>query len=66
MSERNFCIGCDLFDICEFANNVKFCDNCNQGDICDVRTVCCDAGHDIECNNGYEEDEMEVDEDERS
>ena len=57
MSEQNFCIGCDLFDTCEFANNVNFCDNCKDGAICDIRSECCDMGHDIECNNGYEESE---------
>jgi hypothetical protein len=60
MSDRNFCIGCDLFETCEHADNVNFCDNCKDSDICDIRNVSCDEGHDIECNNGYEEDEIEV------
>ena len=59
MSCKNFCMGCDLFDTCEFADCINFCDNCKDGDICNIRTESCAAGHDTECNNGYEEDEEE-------
>ena len=57
---EDFCIGCNLREDCGLVNIVNFCDNCLHAESCEIRSVGCDAGHDIECNNGYEE-ESEVD-----
>lgn len=50
----SYCDGCEYYDECEYAGMVNFCDDCKDGEGCGLRTVCCEAGHDIECNNGFE------------
>ena len=51
----SYCDSCEYYDECEFADEINFCDDCKDGDGCDLRCVCCEAGHDIECNNGFED-----------
>lgn len=50
----NHCLTCEYYDECEHAEYVNFCEDCKDYAICPIRTVCCEAGHDIECNNGFE------------
>lgn len=66
---ENYCDTCDLYEDCEYAGNICFCDFCADRKDCTVKCVTCDAGHYIECNNGFEvegniypEDEIEEDE----
>lgn len=58
------CDFCKYYDECEFADYYNFCDDCKYGDDCTIRTVSCERGYDIECNNGFEDkDILEDDED---
>lgn len=50
----NHCLTCEYYDECEHAEYVNFCEDCKEYAKCPIRTVCCEAGHDIECNNGFE------------
>lgn len=66
---ENYCDTCDLYEDCEYAGNICFCDFCADRKGCTVKCVTCDAGHHIECNNGFEvegdvypEDEVEEEE----
>lgn len=34
----------------------NFCDDCRDSVFCTIRSVSCQAGYDIECNNGFEEE----------
>lgn len=47
----NHCSECELD--CELRDNINFCENCINYIGCGI-IVSCDAGHDIECNNGFE------------
>ena len=49
------CTYCEHYDKCEYADEIRFCDECRHNYSCPIRNVCCEAGHDIECNNGFEE-----------
>lgn len=49
------CNGCKFYDDCVYADNYNFCEDCRAGFGCSLRTVQCEAGYDIECNNGFEE-----------
>lgn len=51
----SYCDNCEYYDECELADGINFCDDCKDGDTCDLRYVFCEAGHDIECNNGFED-----------
>lgn len=51
----NRCNGCEFYENCDFADNYNFCDDCKDAMFCSIRTVQCEAGYDIECNNGFEE-----------
>ena len=48
------CVLCEYYEECEYAEQINFCDDCKYGNHCDLRTVQCLAGHDIECNNTFE------------
>ena len=50
----NHCLTCEYYDECEHAEYVNFCEDCKDCAECLIRTVCCKAGQDIECNNGFE------------
>lgn len=50
------CDVCEYYDECEYAGIICFCDSCRNRQDCNLRYVSCKAGHDIECNNSYEED----------
>ncbi|MHC1722470.1 MAG: hypothetical protein AB9836_04595 [Aminipila sp.] len=52
---ENNCTDCEYISTCELANQISFCDDCEHGCDCAIRSVCCDKGYDIECNNGFEE-----------
>ena len=51
----NYCDTCEYYDECEYADGINFCDDCKDRFNCDLRYVHCKAGHDIECNNGFED-----------
>ena len=66
----NYCDTCDYADKCELADGINFCDDCKDCHNCTIKFDTCEAGHYIECNNGWEdkedyccEDEYEGDED---
>lgn len=52
----NKCDTCDYFDKCDDAGQVNFCEDCRDFPDCRICTVTCEAGHFIECNNGFEEE----------
>lgn len=60
---RDYCEECKYVNKCEYAFSIRFCRDCKDYWDCDIRNVCCKAGHDIECDNGFEE-ENELDEEE--
>lgn len=51
----NYCSSCELADTCELADQVNFCDDCKDRIGCSIKFDTCDAGHYIECNNGFED-----------
>ena len=53
-----YCDMCKFKDSCELARNIMFCDDCAECDTCDIKCVECEAGHYIECNNGWEEKDI--------
>lgn len=46
---------CEFADTCEFADGINFCDDCLEYAKCTIRGHYCKAGHEIECNNGFED-----------
>ena len=50
----SYCDSCEYYDECEDAGFVLFCDDCKDCNDCNIRYISCKAGHDIECNNGFE------------
>lgn len=48
-----YCYECEYRDNCELAEQINFCEDCKYNLTCDIKS-CCEAGHDIECNNGFE------------
>ena len=55
MKIKEHCVGCKYEYDCDFAHNINFCENCKDFDRCSIRYVYCKAGHELECNNGFEE-----------
>jgi hypothetical protein len=55
MQLGNRCDDCEHEPYCDLAYFTNFCEDCTYCENCDLRTVQCKAGHDIECNNGFEE-----------
>ena len=49
-----YCDDCEYRDECDLVDNVNFCEDCKDRWTCTIRGVDCKAGHDIECNNGFE------------
>ena len=50
----NHCDCCEYYDECELAGDINFCEECQEYPECRICVVSCKAGHDIECNNGFE------------
>lgn len=53
----SYCDICEYADKCELADIVNFCDDCKDSANCTIRFETCEAGHYIECNNGWEDKE---------
>lgn len=51
----NYCDGCKFSECCDLSNEINFCEDCADYSKCPIKTVWCDAGHAIECNNGFEQ-----------
>ena len=51
----NYCDSCEFADKCELADGINFCADCAEYANCTICTHQCKAGHDIECNNGFED-----------
>ena len=51
----NYCDTCEYYDECEYADGINFCDDCKDRFNCNLRYEDCMAGHNIECNNGFED-----------
>lgn len=51
----NHCLCCEFADECELADGINFCEDCKDYSNCTIRGVYCKAGHEIECNNGFED-----------
>lgn len=49
---------------CELAYSINFCDDCKYSLDCTIKSVWCDAGYDVECNNGFEPNDEYCEEDE--
>ena len=63
---RDSCAGCELEDICKYAEDYNFCEDCKDyPDDCPIWIDCteCPCGRIVECNNGFEEKSI-YDEDE--
>lgn len=58
---KDYCVGCEYADGCE-DKDVGFCDGCREKRDCTILEYC-EAGHPIQCNNGYEEETYDDDED---
>lgn len=50
----NHCDCCEYADKCELADGINFCEDCRDFGECTIACVFCEAGHAIECNNGFE------------
>ena len=53
----NDCDMCEFYGNCELAGQTMFCDDCKDYHNCSIKFVTCEAGHYIECNNGWEDKE---------
>lgn len=51
----NYCESCDYANECDLADVISFCEDCKDYYDCTIRCCTCEAGHDIECNNGFED-----------
>lgn len=51
---KDRCSNCKYAKKCELAGFVNFCEECKYYDECDICYDYCNAGHPIECNNGFE------------
>jgi len=53
---EDHCLDCQYKETCdiykECSGDVSFCDGCADEDTCPMLKSC-DAGYNIECNNGY-------------
>lgn len=52
--ELSYCNTCEYRDTCELVDNINFCEDCKDYGKCCIDDVFCEAGHAIECNNGFE------------
>ncbi len=52
------CSDCEFYEDCEYADNYNFCEDCKEAGTCPIRwdSPVCKKGHEIECNNGFEEE----------
>lgn len=48
------CDCCDLRETCELVDGINFCEDCKDCDSCTIKLATCEAGYEIECNNGFE------------
>ena len=53
-----YCDTCNVAS-CELRNQTNFCEDCAEYDYCTIHSEWCDAGYEIECNNGFEIDDEE-------
>lgn len=51
----NYCESCDYANECDLADVINFCEDCKDYHDCSIRYHTCEAGHYIECNNGFED-----------
>ena len=65
---RDSCAGCELEDICKYAEHYNFCEDCKEYPDCPIHVDCteCPCGRTVECNNGFEEKSHLDDEDEEA
>lgn len=64
--QMNYCDICEYYDNCELAGGINFCENCKDCNDCTIKFDTCKAGHYIECNNGWEDNEIYYYDDEES
>lgn len=50
----NHCWDCEYIHSCELAEQINFCEDCKDYSDCGICDTYCQAGHSIECNNGFE------------
>lgn len=50
----SYCDNYKYSETCDIAFYTEFCDDCTDFLTCNIRYVTCAAGHDIECNNGFQ------------
>ena len=60
------CDICEYYDNCELAGGINFCEDCRDCNDCAIKFDTCKAGHYIECNNGWEDNEIYCCDDEES
>lgn len=48
----NYCDYCEV-ENCELRGEINFCEDCADYESCTILSPCT-AGHDVECNNGFE------------
>lgn len=48
----NYCDYCE-YENCELRGETNFCEDCADYESCTILSPCA-AGHDVECNNGFE------------
>ena len=61
----NHCDFCEYANTCELAGGINFCEDCKDCAECTIKESC-EAGHYIECNNGFEDKNEYCCEDEES
>lgn len=51
------CAGCELEEICKYAQHYNFCEDCKEYPDCPIHVDCteCPCGRTVECNNGFED-----------
>ena len=58
--KMNRCFACEFKEGCPLARIINFCEDCKDYDTCWIKGVSCEAGYEIECNNGFEDDDEQV------
>ena len=51
---RNYCKNCEFRNPCDLRDCVNFCVDCKDYYHCNILKDC-EAGHSVECNNGFED-----------
>lgn len=50
----DYCENCEFRNTCDLCDCINFCVDCKDYNYCNILKDC-EAGHSVECNNGFED-----------